>query len=157
MIVNKSKLQLIDFDVIKGNFEFEPPSEPVEVSQLFEKYKIEFEYAIKTFQDKQYLLFAKIAINPPGDNKQKGYSVFAESISMFFYPSENSQEAVRIINSNGLSIAINSLRGYMMTLTGFGPMGKYVLPSLDVGDIMQQKAKSVAAIKKETSQQKKRA
>jgi len=40
---------------------------------------------------------------------------------------------------SGLPMMINHLRMYLMTLTGFGPYGQYILPFVDLKALIERK------------------
>jgi preprotein translocase subunit SecB len=46
-----------------------------------------------------------------------------------------------LLQFSAVSIALNSLRGFISSLTANAPFGRYILPSIDVNDLFRQKAK----------------
>jgi len=83
----------------------------------------------------------KIDINN-GEKKLPGYSIFAEGVAFFNLEDKTSlseEDKFSLLNFSAFSIALNSLRGFVTSLTANAPWGKYTFPSIDVNDIFKQK------------------
>lgn len=141
-----SPLKITDFVIINYNFNFEPISnQSVNLSELFESYKIEMDYAVDKQED-YFRIFVKIGINEASTPPIEGYHIFAESITIFkidFNPSltidkKKTEESNYIFNS-AIPMAINCLRTYILTATGNAPLGKYILPSINIQDFYRRK------------------
>jgi len=84
---------------------------------------------------------SKSIINQP-DEPQPGYQILAEGISIFRLC--NTQEIdnktlKNLKNISALSIAINHLRNYITNMTIYGPFGKFILPAVDVNQVIKKK------------------
>lgn len=137
-----SPLVLIDFAIINCNFEFTSPSEKSNLREIVEEYLLDIDFAIVKENDNTRV-FIKISINQ-GENKTPGYSIFAEGVAIFELSSKSllSEDDKRsLLQYSAVSIAINSLRGFVSSLTAHAPFGKYTLPSIDVNNLFQQKLK----------------
>lgn len=135
-----SPLVLTDFAIINCNFKFTSPEEKVNVKQLVAKYSLDLDFAILN-EDNQTRVFIKSSINDKSDNLP-GYTIFAEGVAIFELVSEISlsqEDKNSLLKYSAVSIAINSLRGFISSLTASAPFGKYILPSIDVNDLFQQK------------------
>jgi preprotein translocase subunit SecB len=53
------------------------------------------------------------------------------------------KDCKHLINFSAVSIIINSLRTYILTLTAFAPMGKYTLPAIDMNNLLAEKVRSI--------------
>ncbi len=53
----------------------------------------------------------------------------------------NDKEIDNYENYTSLIITINHLRNFISNITSYGPLGKYVLPSIDMTDLINQKIK----------------
>src|SRR5690554_6565310 len=104
-----SPLKLIDLQLIKSSFSFNPPNQQ-EVSlnkiDLFEKYQIDIDYSIKERNENLILIFLKVGVNHNQKNTEMGYSIFAEMVNVFSteqLKSEfNADEVKKIVIFSGL-------------------------------------------------------
>jgi preprotein translocase subunit SecB len=64
---------------------------------------------------------------------------------------------MNLLQYSTVSIALNLLRGFIITLTSAGPCGKYILPSIDIDDLFRQKNEAAKKAKKKPDALKKRA
>jgi len=150
MKLKKSPLILKDFFVLDYHFNFIQPIEEDQFENRFEDYTIDFDFMTKTGENKETLLFTKIGINT-SDNPAEGFSIIAESLTVLEID-EKSQLAQKdkgdLLYFSGLGIAINSLRNFIANMTSYSPMGKYILPSVDLNAIHEDKFKEIEAEKK---------
>lgn len=148
-----SPLILNDFAIINCNFKFTAPPEKSSIKKIVDEYSLDMDFAIIK-EDDSTRVFIKTSINH-GDNKLPGYSIFAEGVAIFELTSENSlseEDKKNLLRYSAVSITINSLRGFISSLTANAPFGKYILPSIDVNNLFQQK---LAKVKKDTQLKKK--
>lgn len=139
-----SPLVLNDFAIINCNFKFTAPPEKSNLKIIVEEYSLDMDFAIIKETDSTRV-FIKTAINH-GDNKLPGYSIFAEGVAIFELTSTNTlseEDKKSLLQYSAVSIAINSLRGFISSLTANAPFGKYILPSIDVNNLFQQKLERV--------------
>jgi preprotein translocase subunit SecB len=149
-----SPLVLNDFAIINCNFKFTAPPEKSNIRKIIDEYSLDMDFAIVK-DDENTRVFIKVAINH-GDNKLPGYSIFAEGVAIFELTDVNSlseEDKKSLLQHSAVSIAINSLRGFISSLTANAPFGKYILPSIDVNNLFQQKG---AKLKKDTQVKKKK-
>lgn len=135
-----SPLVLNDFAIINCNFKFTAPPDKTDIRKIVEEYALDIDSAIVKDKDNTRI-FIKTAINQ-GDNNLPGYSIFAEGVAIFELISTNSlseEDKKSLLQYSAVSIAINSLRGFISSLTSNAPFGKYILPSIDVNNLFQQK------------------
>lgn len=135
-----SPLVLNDFAIINCNFKFTAPPDKTSIRKIVEEYDLDIDFA--TVKDEEKIrIFIKAAINQ-GDNNLPGYSIFAEGVAIFELISSTSlsaEDKKSLLQYSAVSIAINSLRGFISVLTANAPFGKYILPSIDVNNLSQQK------------------
>lgn len=145
-----SQLKLVDFVIINYNFSFEPPtSNDINTELLFASYDIDVDFAVDELE-KNIRVFVKIEIN----NSEKpifGYSILGECIAVFNldlpFPASDERfttEKFNYINNSAIPLTINSLRTYILTATASAPMGKYILPSIDIRDLYLQKESKIS-------------
>ena len=149
-----SPLVLNDFAIINCNFKFTAPSEITDIRKIAKEYSLDIDFAVIK-EDDGTRVFIKTSINN-SDNKLPGYSIFAEGVAIFELKSVSSlseEDKKSLLQYSAVSIAINSLRGFISSLTANAPFGKYILPSIDVNNLFQQK---LATVKKDTQVRKKK-
>jgi preprotein translocase subunit SecB len=143
MIALKSVFDLQEFVILRNTYEFKPPEKGnIIVSDIISKYLIDIDYTIKAKgkENLQFQIFVKIEINK--DFIQPGYSLFIEGVGFFKFEKSHQlsdDEKLSFLQTSGISICINCLRSLMGGLTAYGPFGKYLLPSIDVNDLVEQK------------------
>ncbi|GAA4308000.1 hypothetical protein [Compostibacter hankyongensis] len=138
-----SPLVLLDFAIINSIFKFIAPPENVEVQKLVSEYLIDIDFAIIQEEDGARV-FVKSAINQ-GETESPGYSIFAEGVAILELSKTatlTEKDRKALLQYSAVSIALNSLRGFISSLTANAPFGKYILPSIDVNNLFQQKAKA---------------
>ena len=84
---------------------------------------------------------SKSIINQP-DEPQPGYQILAEGISIFRLHNAkemNNKTLTNLKNISALSIAINNLRNYITNMMAYGPFGKFILPAIDVNQLIKTK------------------
>jgi hypothetical protein len=131
-----SPLVIIDFE-----FKFIPPQNQGEfdVRNVFNDYELDIDFSIHS--DEFIQVFIKTEINR-GKNPKHGYSMFAETVCMFEFNKDISitEEARNAIEGfSTIYISLNSLRGYIQQATSSGPLGRYMLPSVDLNDLIKKK------------------
>lgn len=143
-----SPLILLDFAIINSSFNFSPLiSNNKDIHKNFSEYLIDIDFAIVQQED-NFRFFIKVAINQ-GEDKLPGYSIFSEGVAVFTFSKKtkiSEEDKKSLMQYSAFSIALNSLRSFISALTAFAPFGKYILPSIDVNDIFQQKAKQIQKI-----------
>ena len=135
-----SPLQLLDFAIMQLEFDFLPTEDvnddPV---KYFGEYELDVDFGI--FDDDELLrVFIKAKINE--DKSHPGYRIIAEAACMFkFNQVEILSDDVKnnLQGYSSIYIALNSLRGLISNFTANAPFGRYVLPSIDLNDLIQKK------------------
>lgn len=138
-----SPLKLLDFAIINCNFKFIAPKDKTDIRNLVESYIIDIDFAIIS-ESNGNRVFIKASINQI-ENTLPGYSIFAEGVAVFDITKTDSlstEDKKSLLQFSSVSIALNSLRGFITSLTANAPFGKYTLPSIDVNDLFNQKSKT---------------
>ena len=149
MKAKPSPLILIDFAILNSNFKFTAPANDIDIRELVSSYEIDIDFAFNK-NDGDTRVFIKTAINQ-GDDEKPGYSIFAEGVAVFEFLEEANLTEVdkkSLLQYSSVSIALNSLRGFIATLTANAPFGRYIFPSIDVNDLLKQKVQKIQAKKK---------
>lgn len=144
MIVKRSPLDLAEFALIDQEFKFVQPEDQTEVETIFDQYAIDIDFSINTPDEVHFQILVKIGVNP--GQQLPGYCIASTGVGFFDFsrsPSLSQQEKRDFLQLSGISICINQLRGIMATLTANAPFGKYLLPAIDVNDLLKQKVDSL--------------
>lgn len=147
MIAKKSPIVLKDFAILNSELKFLAPQEQVDVQELFNKYRIDADYMIQEANG-EFLIFSKVSINR-NNQSLPGYVIFAESVATFVITDKEKidpKELKAILNFTALNLALNNIRGHIVTMTSNSPMGKYLLPSIDLMHLVNEKSKKVKAV-----------
>lgn len=153
MKVLLSPLVLHDFAIINTNFKFIDTLENTDIRQIVSSYPIDVDFAIVE-EEQGTKVFMKASINR-SEKPLSGYSIFAEGVAVFDVSKTaklSTADKKSLLQYSAVSITLNSLRGFIATLTSNAPFGRYILPSIDVNDLFKQKT----ALTKEKSIKKKK-
>jgi preprotein translocase subunit SecB len=139
-----SPLQLLDFNLMRTEYEFvAPDSSDINLKELFSKYPVEIDFAISKGDDlNEIQLFTIIEVNFEPENEQVGYKIIVEGGATFrITDAENLDEGIKtnLLQFSTLNIMINNLRNVMYQLTNLGPMGGYILPPIDITKLLMDK------------------
>ena len=148
MKATKSPLVLDTFFLLENRYKFIQPEEPLEnvQEQLFGNYHIDIDFTTRAISSREdtsqvFDVFTKIGIN---NIKQPlaGYSLFLEGVGRYILDKEivSEKEVENLKNLSALTMSIGLLRGVLMDITSNAPMGKYILPSIAVFDLIKEKA-----------------
>lgn len=144
MKVQLSPLVLLDFAILKSSFKFSTAKQETNIRDIAASYELDIDFAILKESDNSTRIFIKSAINQ-GKSKLPGYSIFAEGVAVFNLSKEvplSKEDKNSLLQYSAVSIALNSLRGFIASLTANAPFGRYILPSIDVNDLFKQKLKA---------------
>lgn len=129
----KSPLQMINFWILHVEIKTIRAETTVKANELFSDYDVDIDFAIKDIGEHR-LAFVKCNINRV--NPAGGYSIFVEGVTRY----KVLDESVRAQTDPGcLSISIQNLRNYLETATYNGQFGKYVLPTVNLGEMIVAK------------------
>jgi|LSQX01.1.fsa_nt_gb preprotein translocase subunit SecB len=148
MKISKSKLEFVDFLVLHTEYGFLEPSKRVNIKTTFNSYEVELDFGKKKEKLKngksQINIHIRIMINMD-ENPQPGYKILATGVGLFELAADekmDKKEMANLENISALSISINAMRNYISQLTAHGPFGKFVLPAVNVNDLIREKVKA---------------
>ena len=136
-----SPLILLDFAIINSSFKFIAPPDNSDIRKIVSDYLIDIDFAIVQ-EPESTRVFIKTSVNQ-SETEFPGYSIFAEGVAVFDISKTaklTEDDKKSLLQFSAVSIALNSLRGFISSLTANAPFGRYTLPSIDVNDLFQQKA-----------------
>jgi preprotein translocase subunit SecB len=140
-----SPLQLLDFKLLQTKYEFIiPDEEEIDIKDLFQSYLVDIDFEIgKTDVQDEIRLFTKIEVNFTKKKTRPGYRLMVEGGGTFrIQDPENVDEGLRnnLSQFSTLNMMINNLRNIMYQITNLGPMGGYLLPPIDISQLLRDKA-----------------
>ncbi|MCF1752351.1 preprotein translocase subunit SecB [Mariniradius sp. RY-2] len=140
-----SPLQLLDFKLLESHYEFiVPEEEGFNVKDLFQSYSVDIDFGMgKTDGEGEIQLFTKIEVNFGKKKSLPGYKLMVEGGGTFrIQDPENVDEGLRnnLSQFSTLNMMINNLRNIMYQITNLGPMGGYLLPPIDISQLLRDKA-----------------
>ncbi len=140
-----SPLQLLDFKLLESRYEFIiPDDEEINVKDLFQSYPVDIDFGMgKTDVEGEIQLFTNIEVNFGKKKSLPGYKLMVEGGGTFrIQDPENVEEGLRnnLSQFSTLNMMINNLRNIMYQITNLGPMGGYLLPPIDISQLLRDKA-----------------
>lgn len=135
---NPSPLAIVDFAITRMDFRIMSPDDDADISELFSSYNIDIDFGVR--KDELIQVWVRAKIN--ADEEMKGYSIDAEAGCFFSYDESKDLQAQNRATLEGFStiyIGLNSLRGLISSFTANAPFGRYILPSIDLNDLIEQK------------------
>ena len=140
MKYKKAPLILNDFFILKNEINFIQLNE--EFSELdFNLYEIDIDYAVFDNEDDFIQIFMKLEINF-SDEPYPGYKIFTEGVSIYSLNSEeelSEEDKKSLIGYSAVSIMVNNFRAYLRDMTSYGPFGSYMLPPIDLNNLVNTK------------------
>lgn len=136
-----SPLEIIDIAITQFNYSFIPSKKDGDITSYFKKYEIDIDF---TIHGNDYLMVQLKANVNKIKEPLPGYSLMAEVTCVFNF--DKKQVNVKEIRENiegysTLYITLNSLRGLISSFTSNAPWGRYILPSIDLNDLIEKKRK----------------
>jgi len=137
-----SPLKILDFAIMRMNYEFIPPEKPVKVEPFFEKYDLDVDFKIFKNDALQIVITADINHS---DKPLPGYKISTEVAALFkldesILITEDEKQSVEGYSS--VYMALNCLRTLVSGFTANAPFGRYILPSIDLNDLIRKKRES---------------
>lgn len=138
-----SPLEILDFAITQFDFSFNPSKEEVGIDTYYSKYDIDIDFSIQT---RDFLIVNVRADINRGEQPMPGYSILCEATCFFKLTSNikmSDQERDSIEGYSTLYISLNALRGLISGFTSNAPWGRYILPSIDLNDLIENKRKKL--------------
>ncbi len=137
---NYSDFQIQGFMVLSSHIEAVPvPPDKIEKFKSLEDLEIDVKFEImqKQDDDKEYKIMSTVSANT--EERIPGYLFNIVTQANFRFSRKTKKEKKdKMLLFSGLPMLINSVRAYLMSVTSFGPYGKYTLPMLDVKKIIEE-------------------
>lgn len=140
MKAKRSPLKYESFYVVNFDYKFKysDSEEITDVNQL--PYEVEVDFLHHEREGNSFNVYIKVEVNFKKE-KLPGYSFFVEAVGGFGLQkeglSEQAQKNLTLLSP--LTMLISSVRGFILQVSAQGAAGKYILPSIDVYDLVNQK------------------
>jgi len=143
MKVELSPLKFKSFYVTEISYEFNLEAEDGELELDELPYDIDIDYLPGNSSDSIFAVYIKLQVNN-GKSKLPGHSFFINAGGLFEIDPdlEFPESALKNLrNLSPLTMLISSLRGFIKQLSSNSPQGGYLLPSIDIFDLIEKKGK----------------
>ncbi len=147
MKATNSPLQIIDFALTRMDFHTITPadasSDHLDMAALFNEYEVDIDFGIEM---KQFIAVRVIAKINYGSKKLPGYSICAEAGTFYRFGDDialTDQQRAEIEGFSTIYIGLNVLRGLISGFTANAPFGRYILPSINLNELIAAKRKEL--------------
>lgn len=140
MKVKKSVLNFEQFIVFSSHFDAIPLQEKGEGKLKDIPLNIDVDILTTPQNQSVYNVVVEITGNN-GKKKLPGYSFFVGSEGIFTLNQKDLQKEMidQLLAYSAVPMVINSIRGYLLNLSSYAIYGQYLLPAIDIQQIVQQK------------------
>lgn len=151
-----ANIRLLDYAIFK--FTFENSTEPPKDSSGIEL-GIDFDIKVNAENELIHRIDLKIGLNDSdAAYEQAGFRLATELSGLFEHDQGlTKEEADRLLAYNGLSMLFSTARGLIAQLTAQAPVGKVVLPSINIAEYLRIKAEEEESKKAVTKKRRKKA
>jgi preprotein translocase subunit SecB len=156
MKAKQSPLKLKDFTVFRSHVDFVFTDDP----KLVHLYNLPVNIDFDVFQPEQNekpIRFVEMTLSVNKTGKLPGYKIDCR-VSGVFELEENEKIPNEIVHNllgiSTINLLISNLRGYLRNITSYGAYGPYLLPSLDINELLNTKLEKTKSIKSKDIQRK---
>ncbi len=140
MIVKESLLKFENFAVLNSVCRYNHGEDLSR--ELLYSYPVNVDFDILEHKE-EYKFKVVVSVRLNNENKP-GYTIQIDSVTFFGIAGEASAEDVSVlIQHSGVQMAVANLRAYIEAITSYYPLGKYTLPTIDLNDLLHQKAQTI--------------
>jgi len=157
----KSTLQLLEFYIVEYHtslIDQSLPDDEASRALYFGQYEILIDFHHKDEDENRFLTFVNIKVND--DEKYQGYKIECSGAGVFsFFDDSIEKDSTAYQNLkfySTVNMVINQLRNVIAVNTAYGPLGRFNLPALDIGDLFKKKMElqKKGVFKKKTTKKK---
>lgn len=150
-----SPLRILDFAITMMDFGLVFADRELSLSAEFERYEVDIDFDM--IKEGDLRVFIRASVNQ-GPKKLAGYTLKAEAVCLFELDGKRKLKESEQSSIEGFStiyIALNSLRGLISNFTANAPFGRYILPSIDLNDLIEKKRISLTEARAMSNRKKK--
>lgn len=142
MIVKESLLKFDNFAVLDTICHYNH-GEELSNDHLY-SYPVDVDFDILSHKNENiFKIIVSVRIN---SERKSGYTISVLAATFFRIAGEiTEQEKINLLQYSGVQMAIANLRSYIESITSYYPLGKYILPTFDLQDLINRKSEMLAA------------
>lgn len=149
MLAYQSALKTNNYFIIKSCCDLIVPKQEVDPTRVYFAYPLDIDYSIRENEGETgFRVLMDIKINYP--SKDPGYSILVEAMGDFEIDSKRDltePEKEHLINYMAVEHCIDFIRGYIISLTSYYPLGRYMFDKVDMNKLYQSKLQQRKKIK----------
>jgi preprotein translocase subunit SecB len=128
-------LQLEDFSLSRLHVDWHEPEGDAKV--MVESF-LDYDVARHRRDKKRFRVDLRVRIAPPVKGPKVGYEIDSEIVAIFSFPEGVAEDQMqRLVRFNGCFILYGILRGEIASFTGSFPGGKFLLPTVDMEEVVR--------------------
>ncbi len=143
MKIKPSPLKLLDFTVFSFKMDITPADDPREVYLSLLPVEIDFD-AFQPKEDEKGIRIIEMNLLVNKAGKKAGYKFSLTASGVFSLEDATSlieNEKSNLLGISTINLMISNIRGFLKNVTNYGPFGAYLLPSVDMNHLMQEKVR----------------
>ncbi len=141
MKAKQSPLKLRDFTVFRSHVDFVSTENPKTVNLYDLPINIDFEI-FEPDESGSLLRLVEMVLSVNKSGRKPGYKIDIRVSGVFEVENTGKLPDSTIHNLLGIStisLAISNIRGYLKNITAYGAYGSYLLPSIDINQLLDSK------------------
>lgn len=139
----QSPLKIKDFSVFECEVKFiSPEDEDAQIVLNDLPVDIDYDYYAPK-DDNQTVKMIEMDLKVNSDREKPGYSINLTAVGIFEVDDAENLEEKMVVNLLGISalnMMISHTRAFLISVTNYGPLGNYLLPAIDIGDLREKKS-----------------
>jgi len=147
MTIKQSPLELKDCALLNFNCKFVAPKSAAKdvniFTEYFEKYSVDVNFAITNASSDLPQVYVKSSINMDLDETKRlpGYEIYIECVGVFHINNEQItiEDKMNLLTNSAVVMVLNFLRTQTSAITASFIFGRYLLPSIDMKDLLEKK------------------
>lgn len=145
MKADPSEIKLVSLQIIQSHFTYIPLKKKIkyaDVQHLMNDYEIDIDFSHQVNKENIIRVYTKIEINN-AEEPLPGYQLFIEGLADFTFTETDELSTVQKNNLKTFStvnILIGYLRNNLASMTVSSPLGQYLLPPININNLIAKKA-----------------
>jgi hypothetical protein len=140
MILKHAKIQQKKFVVLESKIEINNTEEKKTTNIL--PFDLNFEILIPSGDSRTIRVILEITVN--SERSYDEFVIYTRTGAEYHFTEELSKESKEyhaLLSGSALPCLINQTRLYLKTMTSYFPIGEYILPMIDMRDLLKQKSR----------------
>ncbi len=137
MEIKKSDLEFLDFNITEMNLEIYQTNLFLDLNNM----PIDLNYDILESEDEKDFFLIKVDLSINKNKLKKNYLFIHLKAEGYFklndISKKDEKKTIQYLYFTALPMLINSIRTYIMHITSFTSFGKYILPTIDLNELIK--------------------